>query len=235
MGLTKPGHGRHERLEPSPGMEGMKRICGAQSPSIGSLMKHLHVMATAQNACTGAATFLRLIRLIVNGLGGGVPETLVHPLDVFDSLLRQVDAERANVLLRRSQSHVSNSSFCLADRPYQASHACSTACTSSILRHYYLAPKHGCPARRIYFATSFPHLQLGHAGGADDAGGHVPLACAESRQGCKCVAASENTGVHNAEQRLPLHQASASSVGVMPCFCATFTYSATACLASDLV
>ena len=34
---------------------------------------------------------------------------------------------------------------------------------------------------------------------------------------------------------LPLHQASASSVGVRPCFFATAAYSATACFARDFV
>ena len=90
-------------------------------------------------------------------------------------------------------------------------------------------------------APQTPHLQLCEAGGANDAGGDVPLACAGVRRQGPGSAAALQQG-HGASRITaaarpcsPLHQASASSVAVMPCFCATFTYSATACLASDLV
>jgi len=113
---------------------------------------------------------------VIDGLCGGVPEALVHPVDVRQGVLRQVDVERRKVRLRSQRP----------SRPQPTG-------TGSAARQGLVCP----PAQAQSFSVTCAcarvrvcgqglwtavHLQLLHAGRADDRARHVPPALAPGQR-----------------------------------------------------
>ena len=131
------------------GIAGIQACAGSNHPIWSSCSVHACQGMPVQDACNKRLPpqSTRPARSVVDGLGGGVPEALVHALNILHRLLRQVYAERADVLLRCGQSHIEGSGVTQAGCPYQSTIACSMTYALSFNTRGSLAP---CQQACIY-------------------------------------------------------------------------------------